>query len=100
MADQPGVAAVEVVYATTDVQRIVLVPYQPGLTAEGAVRLSGLLAEFPAIKDTALVLGIFGVHVPHHHVLMPGNRVEICRPLLRDPRERRRDLALKKPVRD
>jgi putative ubiquitin-RnfH superfamily antitoxin RatB of RatAB toxin-antitoxin module len=84
-------APVEVVYALADVQRIVPVPFSPGLTAGEAVRRSGLASEFPAIGRERLVLGIFGARVPAERALRPGDRVEICRPLQRDPRDRRRD---------
>jgi putative ubiquitin-RnfH superfamily antitoxin RatB of RatAB toxin-antitoxin module len=85
--------AIEVVYAEPGVQRIVRVTYTPGLTAEQAVNASGFLEEFPAIASRELVLGVFGVRVAGNRPLEPGDRVEICRPLSRDPRERRRDLA-------
>lgn len=98
MADVPG-KSVEVVYARPEQQRIVRVPYEPGLTAERAVQLSGLAVEFPEIHEQPLVLGVFGVRVRRRHVLRGGDRVEICRPLERDPRARRRDLAIRKPVR-
>jgi len=99
MAELQGNASVEVVYATAETQRIVLVPYQTGLTAERAVRLSGLPDAYPAIHEQPLVLGVFGTRVPRDYLLSAGDRVEICRPLIRDPRERRRELALKKPGR-
>ena len=84
---------VEVVYAEPDVQRVVRVAYVPGLTAEQAVRASGLLEAFLAAASEELILGVFGIRVARNRLLEPGDRVEICRPLLRDPRERRRDLA-------
>lgn len=83
----------EVVYATADDQRIVRVPFTRGLTAEGAARSSGLMDAFPEIAARPLVFGVFGVRVSARHPLAPGDRVEICRPLLRDPRDRRRELA-------
>ncbi len=101
MAEAPGAPRfVEVVYATRDVQTSVVVPYEIGLTAERAVLLSGLIERFPEIRARPLVLGVFGVRVPNGRELAPGDRVEVCRPLLRDPRERRREFAVKKPVRD
>lgn len=90
---EPETPAVEVVYAEPDVQRVVRIAHEPGLTAEQAVRASGLLEGLPASVTSPLVLGVFGVRVEGSRVLEPGDRVEICRPLLRDPRERRRDLA-------
>lgn len=85
--------SVEVVYAKPGVQRIVVLPRTEGLTAEEAVRRSGLLEAFPEIATRALVLGIFGQRVEPDRVLAEGDRVEICRPLLRDPRELRRELS-------
>jgi putative ubiquitin-RnfH superfamily antitoxin RatB of RatAB toxin-antitoxin module len=92
--------SVEVVYARPQRQRIVRVPYEAGLTAERAVELSGLLGEYPEILERPLVLGVFGVRVSRRYQLRSGDRVEICRPLQRDPRDRRRDLAVRKPERD
>jgi putative ubiquitin-RnfH superfamily antitoxin RatB of RatAB toxin-antitoxin module len=84
---------VEVVYALPQLQRIVRVPFEPGLTAEEAVRRSGLQAEFPEIAREPLVLGVYGVRVPSTQPLRPGDRVEVGRRLRRDPRDRRREQA-------
>jgi uncharacterized protein len=84
---------VEVVYATPEVQRAVRVALTSGLTARRAVEVSGLLDEFPEILTRPLVLGLFGARVSGGRVLQDGDRIEICRPLERDPRDRRRDLA-------
>jgi hypothetical protein len=99
MVERASNACVEIVYALPDTQDIVSVPYRPGLTAERAVQLSGFLDAYPAINRQPLVLGVFGTRVPLDHPLAAGDRVEICRPLEKDPRERRRELAVKKPVR-
>lgn len=91
----PGDAAgetVQVVYATPDAQRIVTIELEPGLTAAEAVRRSKLVDEFPEIAARPLALGIFGSPVDLDHVLEAGDRVEIARPLERDPRELRREL--------
>jgi uncharacterized protein len=84
---------IEVVYATPDSQHVVAIPHRDGLTAERAVELSGLLERCPEIREHPLVLGVFGTRVGPDRVLAPGDRVEICRPLLRDPRDRRRELT-------
>jgi putative ubiquitin-RnfH superfamily antitoxin RatB of RatAB toxin-antitoxin module len=98
MAERSGDAWVEVVYALHDLQRIVRVAYEPGLTAERAVRRSRLAEEFPALRERAPALGICGELVAPDRLLAPGERVEICRPLKRDPRDQRRDRALKTPA--
>ena len=93
MAEPPEESFVEVVYATPDVQRVVRVELVPGLTAVRAVRASGLLDEFPEISTRPLVLGLFGERVSEQRELERGDRIEICRPLTRDPRDRRREHA-------
>ena len=83
---------VEVVYATPDDQRIVTLAFTPGITARDAVDASGLLEAFPEINARPLVLGVYGEPVEPNRPLSPGDRVEICRPLQRDPRTLRREL--------
>ena len=84
---------VEVVYATAENQRVVQVEHSTGLTAIEAVRRSGLLLEIPPIESSQLVLGVFGEQVAPDKPLVPGDRVEICRPLQQDPRDMRSGLA-------
>ncbi len=92
-ADEDTDDAVEVVYATPEVQRVVRVSFTPGLTAADAVRRSGILEEFPDIESGPLVLGVFGERVEEDRQLAPGERVEICRPLKQDLRAMRWRLA-------
>lgn len=84
---------VQVVYATPAEQRIVAVKYSPGLTARAAVEATGWLEALPEIASRPLVLGVYGEPVEADRLLAPGDRVEICRPLLRDPRTLRRELS-------
>jgi putative ubiquitin-RnfH superfamily antitoxin RatB of RatAB toxin-antitoxin module len=86
-------ARIEVVYARPERQRIVELPFLDGMTARQAVEAAGLSAEFPEIAGRPLVLGVFGRRVEPEHVLAPGDRVEIYRPLPDDPKERRRRRA-------
>ena len=89
MAETMRDATVCVAYGTAVRQLVVSVQWQQDLTARAALDRSGLLDEYPEIDVENLVLGIFGRPVPEHHVLQPGDRVEIGRPLIRDPREMR-----------
>jgi putative ubiquitin-RnfH superfamily antitoxin RatB of RatAB toxin-antitoxin module len=84
--------SVEVVYALPDVQRTVTLPLEPGLTARQAVERSGLARDFPEIAARELALGLYGQRIEPDRILAAGDRVEICRPLERDPREQRREL--------
>lgn len=83
---------VQVVYARPGDQRIVTLARRAGMTAEQAVRESGLLEVFAEIGERPLTLGVYGKAVPLDRVLARGDRVEIARPLQRDPRELRREL--------
>jgi putative ubiquitin-RnfH superfamily antitoxin RatB of RatAB toxin-antitoxin module len=85
---------VEVVYALSDRQRVVTLALpETGLTAMAAVERSGLLDEFPALRDRALVLGIYGMVCAPGRLLRDRDRVEIYRPLQVDPRAQRRERA-------
>lgn len=77
---------VEVVHALPGSQRVVSVELAPGATARDAVRASGLEA-LPA------ALGRFGKRIEPGTVLRDGDRVELLRPLLADPKEARRRRA-------
>ena len=87
-------ARVEVAYALPDRQRVVAVELPvAGLTAGQAVQRSGLLQEFPQIAEHPLALAVFGVVCEPERPLRAGDRVEILRPLLHDPRALRRERA-------
>lgn len=89
-----GQARVEVVYALPDRQRVVTLSLEgAGLTAQAAVERSGLLDEFPSLRDRPLVLGIYGTVCAPDHPLRDRDRVEIYRPLQVDPRAQRRERA-------
>ena len=85
---------VEVVYALPDRQRVVGVALpEAGLTALSAVEHSGLLDEYPELRDRPLVLGIYGTVCALDRPLRDRDRVEIYRPLRFDPRVQRRERA-------
>lgn len=94
--------AVEVAYALPDKQKIVELLVKPGTTALQAVKQSGIDKEFPEIDVEAAKMGIFGqalgtkgLKKAHEHELQAGDRVEIYRPLISDPKEVRRKRAEK-----
>jgi len=89
-ADPPE--SVSVLYALPDDQVIVEVSLEPGMTAMQAVERSGLLDRYPDIGRGDLVLGIWGMAVQGNRTLKSGDRVEISRPLVADPRDMRRAL--------
>ncbi len=99
VSDDENVLAIEVAYAKSEEQVIVNLNVSKGTTAEQAVQLSGLLSRFPEISLTGLKVGIFGEVCKLDQKVKQGDRVEIYRPLLNDPKEARRQRATKKQIR-
>jgi len=83
----------EVAYATIDKQVILVVNSDQQLTVMDAVNASGILQAFPEIDVDNLKLGIFGKVTKPDVTLQPGDRVEIYRPLIADPKEARKKRA-------
>ena len=86
---------VEVAYAKPEQQEIVALKMPEGTTAEQAIISSGLLNRFPEIDGADLKVGIFGSVCKLDQLLRQGDRVEIYRPLIHDPKEARRQRAAK-----
>lgn len=86
---------VELAYAKPEQQLIVTLAMEEGATVEAAIKASGLLERFPEIASSGLNAGIFGVVCTPDQPVKEGDRIEIYRPLLHDPKEARRQRALK-----
>lgn len=84
---------VEVVFALPERQELVRLTLESGASVAEAIAQSGLQSKFPAVRFDDLQTGIWGRVVPRDHALSDGDRVEIYRPLERDPRDARRILA-------
>lgn len=86
---------IQVVYATPDQQSIVELDVPDGTTVFEAAVQSGLANRFPDIDLDTIPMGIFGVRVKTATttILHPGDRVELYRSLLVDPKESRRTRA-------
>jgi len=84
---------VEVAYARPDTQVILKLRVPRGATLEQAVRASGILERFPEIDLASHELGIFGKLNKSGAELREGDRVEIYRPLIADPKEVRKQRA-------
>ena len=91
---------VEVAYATPERQLIVPLEVPLGTTALEAVKRSNIIAEFSEINLKKDPMGIFskpldgkGRPKPNEYVMSAGDRVEIYRPLLIDPKAARLDRA-------
>lgn len=91
---------VEVAYATPERQLIVPLNVPVGTTALESVKLSNIVSEFSEIDIDKDPMGIFskpldgkGRPKPYEYVMTAGDRVEIYRPLLIDPKAARLDRA-------
>jgi putative ubiquitin-RnfH superfamily antitoxin RatB of RatAB toxin-antitoxin module len=61
-----------------------------GATLREAVEASGLLAKYPHFGPQSLSFSVWGRPQPAEHPLREGDRIELCRGLLVDPKEARR----------
>jgi putative ubiquitin-RnfH superfamily antitoxin RatB of RatAB toxin-antitoxin module len=91
--EQQETIEVEVAYARPERQLILTVEVPAGTTAIEAARLSGIEEQFPDIELGKNRMGVFGKLCKPDRVLNAGERVEIYRALLADPRAARRELA-------
>ncbi|GAB3483195.1 RnfH family protein [Marinomonas epiphytica] len=88
---------VEVAYALPSKQKIVALEVEDGCTVREAVRRSNINAFFPELDLENAKLGIFGKAVRNadSQELKEGERVEIYRELLVDPKQARANRAAK-----
>jgi putative ubiquitin-RnfH superfamily antitoxin RatB of RatAB toxin-antitoxin module len=86
---------IEVVYAKPDQQVLVALMLPEASTVEVALKTSGLLERFPEISRSGLKVGIFGVACKLDQSVTAGDRIEIYRALVHDPKEARRQRALR-----
>lgn len=84
---------VEVAYARPDVQCIIPVEVPEGATLSQALVLSRISERFPEIDPGSAEVGVFGKLSKLSAVLRPGDRVEIYRPLIADPKATRKRRA-------
>lgn len=87
--------AIEVVYALPKEQLIFSVELDEGATVEQAVEACGILKKYPEIDLKKNKLGVYSRLVKADTVLVDGERVEIYRPLIADPKEMRKRRAEK-----
>jgi putative ubiquitin-RnfH superfamily antitoxin RatB of RatAB toxin-antitoxin module len=86
---------IEVVLAMPDSQELVALEVAAGSTAAGAIAQSGLPEMFESFELNPDMVGVFGQKVSLEQVLQDGDRVELYRPLIADPKEVRRQRAVK-----
>lgn len=86
---------VELVYITQDGEPFhVNLDMLPGACVRDAVNASEIFDKYP--ETSGMSLGIFSKPVSLDTLLKNGDRIELYRPLVRDPKEKRRRLASKR----
>ena len=84
---------VEVAYARPEEQVVLPVETTEGATLEQVILQSRIVEQFPEIQLQSAKVGIFGKLSKLSATVRPGDRVEIYRPLLADPKEVRKKRA-------
>lgn len=88
---------VTVVWAAPDAQDVVALKLASGSTVRDAVARSGLIAAYAA-GAAALAFAVWGRRAAPDRALAEGDRVEITRPLVADPKDARRRRAGERPA--
>lgn len=88
---------VEVAYALPEKQKILKVLVEDGSTIRQAVKQSTIVDEFPDLNLDEAKYGIFGKasRAPDADTVRDGDRIEIYRPLIIDPKQARANRAAK-----
>ncbi|EAA4932800.1 RnfH family protein [Salmonella enterica subsp. enterica] len=86
----PDKLVVEVAYALPEKQYLQRVTLEEGATVEEAIRASGLLELRTDIDLAKNKVGIYSRPVKLTDTVQDGDRVEIYRPLIADPKALRR----------
>lgn len=92
MSDQLNI---EVVYALPQRQTVIALRVPPDTSVEAAIVLSGILQKHPDIDLAVNKFGIYSRPVKGSEPLHDGDRIEIYRPLIADPKEMRKKRAEK-----
>ena len=81
---------VQVCYATSQGEAWRALEVEQGTTIAQAIEQSGILQEVAGIDLAQQAVGVFGKKRPLDTLVRAGDRIEIYRPLLADPKNARR----------
>lgn len=87
---------IEVAYAKPEQQVIISLEMPEDTTVEQTIKASGILEQFPEIDTSDLKVGIFGNVCKLERLIREGDRIEVYRPLIHDPKDARRERASKR----
>lgn len=86
---------VQVCYAKPEIQLLRDISVPRGTTLQEAIVRSGILRDMPEIDLLTCHVGIYAKLKTLETILRDGDRIEIYRPLIADPKESRRRRANK-----
>ncbi len=87
---------VEIAYAKPEKQMLISISVAENCSVSEAILQSGILQAFPEIDLNSANVGIFSTLCSLEKIVENGDRIEIYRPLQTDPKDARRQRALKK----
>ncbi len=82
--------SIEIAYATPQQSWLIALEVEAGTSIKQAITSSGILTQCPTIDLQKNKVGIFSKIVDLDTVLESGDRIEIYRPLILDPKQARR----------
>lgn len=86
---------IEIAYATPEKQVILVQSIKANTLPRDAVMASDMLEHFAEIDLEIIDMGVFGKAIKADYELQQGDRIELYRPLLADPKEVRKQRAKK-----
>jgi len=89
---------IEVIYAKPKEQKLFCLSVDSETSVEMAIQKSGILDYYPEINLSINKVGIFSRSCQLSDPLYDNDRIEIYRPLIIDPKEARKQRALKNNV--
>lgn len=87
---------IELACAESEDVLLTVVSIAEGATVKEAIELSGLRDRCPQLFPIAGSVGIYGKLCSEDTVLQDGDRIELYRPLRADPKEARRNRAIRR----
>lgn len=87
--------SIEVTYALPEKQTLLSLNVEQDTTVQGAIEQSGILQLYPDVDLSVNRVGIWYKTTKLDAQLKEGDRIEIYRPLIADPKEVRKIRALK-----
>lgn len=91
---------IEIAYALPERHYLKAFKVEEGTMVQTAILQSGILQQFTEIDLRENKVGIFSRPTKLNDVLKEGDRIEIYRPLLADPKEIRRKRALEQAAKE